>query len=51
VRERVKEPIKVANEDSEANAHIPFTLGAKRALAESSREANGLVTTTSDLNT
>jgi ATP-dependent Clp protease ATP-binding subunit ClpC len=42
VRERVKETINVTNEDPEANAHIPFTLGAKRALAESSREAQQL---------
>ena len=42
VRERVKETIKVANEDPHANAHIPFSLGAKRALAESSREAQEL---------
>jgi len=42
VRERVKATINVANEDPDANAHIPFTLGAKRALAESSREAQQL---------
>lgn len=42
VRERVKETINVANRDPDANAHIPFTLGAKRALAESSREAQQL---------
>jgi ATP-dependent Clp protease ATP-binding subunit ClpA len=42
VRERVKETVNVANEEPEVNAHIPFALGAKRALAESSREAQQL---------
>ncbi|MDT7762220.1 MAG: ATP-dependent Clp protease ATP-binding subunit ClpC [Mycobacterium sp.] len=39
VRARVKETITVVDEGPEADAYIPFTVGAKRALAESVREA------------
>jgi ATP-dependent Clp protease ATP-binding subunit ClpC len=35
----VKETITVVDEGPEADAYIPFTVGAKRALAESVREA------------